>query len=171
MKIHGSSSPTSFSQPMELPRPNGNSLRLTIKPLPLSFYRKLRIRGIVPPVPPQRVARDSSGKPVKDGEGLALIMQDHSDAHYLDQLELYQQRIAVVMVYEALKDDPEIEFETEIPHETQDWIEFADGLTAELESAGWSAGDLILVCKMICQYSNLLTDHLQEFEGNFFRSG
>ena len=100
---------------MELPRADGSSLVLTLQPLPLGFHGRLRDNGIVPPTPPVRVARDSTGKPIRDGNGLALMRADEQDPRYRQELELYHQRVAVLVLVESLQADPDVEIETPAP--------------------------------------------------------
>jgi len=140
---------------------------LTLRPLSLGFHRRLRERGIVSPMPPTRVARDSGGKPLRDSQGLAVLVADESDADYREQRERYHQRIAVLMVAEALQADPTIQFDTSPPESDNDWPGYADELYHEFEQAGFSAGDLIYLCEEVCRLSNLLDDHLRDSHQNF----
>lgn len=141
-----------------------------IQPLPLGFHRRLRERGLTPPLPPLHVARDSHGRPLRDESGAAVTTANTADARYLSDLELYHQRVAVLAVAEALRADPDVTLETLPPDpqaHAEQWPRYADALHAELEAAGFAAGDLILLCRHICRLSNLLVDHLQQGRANF----
>jgi hypothetical protein len=151
----------------ELPRPDGGVLSLTMSPLPLGFSRRLRDCGLWPPAPPSRVARDAGGRPVRDERGQALMVTDDSDPEYRRDLELYHQRVAVLSVLESLLADPEVSFEAQRPAGNSGWIEYADAVHAELEKAGFTAGDLVHLCAIACRMSNLAGEHLREAEGNF----
>lgn len=166
MKIHGQTSAPTYTKSIVLPRPDGSEWILKIAPLPLGFHRRLQERGIVAPSPPQRVARDSNGQPLKDRSGLAVMMQDDRDAGYLSELTRHQQELAALMVFEGLRHDSEIEFETPRPVD-DNWNSFATALCEEFEAGGWSLGDLTIVCEEICRLSNLLDDHLREAEQVF----
>jgi hypothetical protein len=171
MKLNGQPLGTSIRQPFTLPRTDGSSLTLTLKPLSLGFHHRLRQRGIHPPTPPVKVARDSAGRPVRDASGQAVTLSDVQNHAYLAELERYHQRIAVLAVVEALRGDAGISFETPSPDEREanadEWLRYADTLFEELEQSGFSAGDLILLCQEICRISNLLDDHLAAAQANF----
>jgi len=166
MKIQGQTPAATYTKTIALPRPDGSEWILSITPLPLGFHRRLHERGIVSPAPPRRVARDSNGQPLKDRSGLAVMMQDDHDAGYQAEVVRHQQELAALMVFEGLRHDPGIEFETQPPSEGT-WQPFAAALCDEFEAAGWSLGDLTIVCEEICRLSNLLDDHLQEAEQVF----
>ncbi|QDT67063.1 hypothetical protein [Calycomorphotria hydatis] len=161
MKINGQPLPATFQTNFALPRPDGTRLVLTLTPLPLGFHNRLRSRGILAPSAPVRVARDSNGKPLRDEAGLAIMLVDDQDSAYRQEIELYHQRIATLIVSESLQHDQKIEFETPTPVD-DDWKRYADKLFRELERSGFSAGDLILLCEEISRMSNLTGDHLRE---------
>lgn len=167
MRIKGRAVHESFTKQVELPRPDGSSLCLTLSPLPLGFHSRLRREGVVRPLPLSRVARDSSGQPLRDRQGMALFTADENDPDYLDELERYHQRVAVLVLVESLRADPNVEFETRPPQAAGRWCEYADRLYGELEEAGWTAGDLTRLCDEIARLSNLVTDHVEERAGNF----
>ncbi len=142
---------------------------LRLQPLPLGFHQRLRRRRIHPPVPPVKIARDAAGKPLRDAQGSAVTLADVQQPDYLAACERYHQRVAVLSLAEALRGDETIELETVPPVEsaTQGWEDYADALFAELEQAGFAAGDLVLLCREICRLSNLIDDHLRVAQGNF----
>lgn len=158
--------------PFQLPRPAGPPLILQLRPLPLGFHEQLHARGLTPPLPPSRVARDSSGRPLRDESGNALLLSDTNSPAFLQARELYHQRVAVLVVYESLRADDSITFDTPPPPEhTTDstrWADFADSLYRELQQAAFTAGDLILICQEVCRLSNLLEDHLRQAHASFF---
>lgn len=170
MKLNGETCCERFSQRVELPRPEGAALVLTVSPLPLAFHRRLRLRGIVAPRKPTRVARDSSGKPLRDSQGLAVLAADEESGEYLAELDLYNQRVAALLIAEGLRDDASLLFETRQPGEGEDWTRYADGLCGEMEEAGWSAGDVALLCDHVFRVSNLLDDHVRGTTENFSRA-
>ena len=140
---------------------------LRMQPLRLGFARSLRERGIAPPEAPVRVARDSSGRPLRDERGQVVSITAESDAAYLRELELYHQRVAVLAVAESLEADSEVTFEAPRPAGDSGWIEYADALYGEMEQAGFTAGDLVHLCGYACRLSNLAGDHLREASRGF----
>ncbi len=171
MKISGQSLELNFVQPFSLPRPDGSTLSFQLSPLPLGFQANLRKRRVASPRPPIKVSRDSSGKPVRDASGLAVTQADFTDSRYLEESELYHQRVAVLAIVEALRNDPEVTFDasppTTIESASTAWGNFADAIFGELEQAGLSAGDLIAFCDEICRISNMLDQHIRETQVNF----
>ena len=154
------------THPITLPLPDGASLELLLQPLPLGFHRRLHQHQILPPQPPTKIARDSQGKPLRDGNNQALTLRDDHDPAYRQQLDQYHQRLAVLMIAEALQSDPNLRFDTPKPA-TDDWTTYADALHRELEQAGWTDGLLLHLCSLIARTSRLLDDDLHEAGRNF----
>ncbi|QDT52154.1 hypothetical protein Pan44_01630 [Caulifigura coniformis] len=171
MRVRGQELVGVGSQRVSLVRGDGSVLPLLIRPLPLGFHRRLRTLGLVPPQPPMRVARDAGGSPLRDAQGHAVTLRDESDAAYLAAVEFYHQRVAVLAVAEALRDDPDVEWTATPPAagltEPAGWTAYADALFAELEAAGFTSGDLTRLCGLICRVSRLLDEHLRDARGNF----
>ncbi len=159
----------SSARVIQLPRSGGQPITLAMQPLPLGFHRRLRGRGVVPPQPPRKVARDSTGKPLRDESQLAILTSDDSDPDYLNQLDLYHQRVAVLAIVESLKSDPQITFTSQPPtsNSSEDWRRYADSLFDEMEAAGLTAGDLALLSNWTCRLSNLIDTDLQGATRNF----
>ena len=151
----------------ELRRADGSFLALTLRPLALGFHRRLRERGIVPPEPPSRIARDSAGRPLKDDRGHPLVTSDDRDPDYRAGIELYHQRVAVLAAVESLAAEAKLEFETRFPVGNVGWSSFADAIYDEFVSAGWSDGDLIRLCEEIGRLSHLFDRHLGEVRETF----
>lgn len=173
MRVRGRELTGACSQRVSLLRGDGSTLSLLVQPLPLGFHRRLRSFGLVPPQPPVRVARDAGGAPLRDAQGLAVTLRDDGDAAHLAAVEIYHQRVAVLAVAEALKADADVEFASRPPvdgvsaGEPNAWCLYADALFAELEAAGFTAGDLTHLCGLICRMSRMLDDHLRSARGNF----
>jgi len=167
VQIKGLKPRSSYRSVCVLPRPNGESVALSLQPLPLGFQRLLVEHGIVPPSPPTRIARDSGGRPMRDDTGAAITIADDQDADYRQALELYHQRVAVIAVAESLAGDPNVEFGIERPQGTSPWDLYADALYVGMEEAGLTAGDLLHLCGCACRLSNLSGEHLREAGANF----
>lgn len=162
MRIKGLQPRSSYSSVCELPRPGGAGIVLRMQPLRLGFARSLRERGIAPPEPPLRVARDAAGRPLRDERGLAVTVTAEPDPEYVRQLELYHQRVAVLAVAESLEVDSTVAFAAMKPDAEGDWASYADAVYGEMEEAGFTAGDLIQLCAFACRQSNLAGEHLRE---------
>ncbi|RLS52611.1 MAG: hypothetical protein DWH91_16310 [Planctomycetota bacterium] len=140
-----------------------------MQPLSLGFHRRLRGRGVVPPEPPRKVARDSAGKPLRDPSGLAILTADDRHPDYLNLLDVYHQRVAVLAIVESLKSDPQVTFTTQPPStsDPEAWCRYADALFEEMETAGMTAGDLAILSQWTCRLSHLLDSDLQGATRNF----
>jgi hypothetical protein len=170
MKFSGDSFCALGLSEFTLQRGNGASLVLRLRPLPLSFQQRLRRRGITLPLPPIRIARDSNGKPLRDPSGSAITLRDLQASDYLDALETYHQAVAALSVFEALQADPELTFESPVPQEQAGpdaWMQFASQLLEEMEQAGFTAGDLVQLCREICRLSNLIDGDLRRAQSSF----
>lgn len=169
MKYQGQTLKDDATQTIVLERPCGRSLELTIQPLPLGFHRMLCQRGIVAPTPPKRVARDSNGKPLRNADGTAVLISDDQDTDFRTKLELFHQRVAVLIVWQGLQVDQNIEFEAQPPTEEHaNWIDFADALYQELENASFYSGDILYLCDEIARISNLTNTNIQQATQRFF---
>ena len=171
MRLNGESFSESYTQRVELPRPGGRLLALTASPLPLAFHRRLVSYGLVAPRQPTRVMRDSTGQPLRDAHGKAVVVPDEEDADYRKALDQFNRRVAALIIAEGLRADERIEFESPLPQSDEDWPAYADGVNRELEDAGWSAGDVVFLCGEILKMSNLVDEHVREAQGNFSSAG
>ena len=158
---------------IQLPRSSGEPISLSMQPLSLGFHRRLRGRGVVPPQSPRKVARDSAGKPLRDESGLAVMTSDDRDADYLNQLDLYHLRVAVLAIVESLRSDTHVSFQTQPPatNTPEAWTRYADTLFDEMEAAGLTAGDLALLSNWTCRLSNLIEGDMQRASANFSPAG
>lgn len=168
MRLGGRELREEYRRTVLLPRPDGSTWALTIRPLRLGFSQWLRERGIVPPTAPVKPMRDSQGRLMRDAEGLVLMQRDEADAAHALALDGYHQRLATLLVWEALRDDATLEFASQPPEAGGDWRDFADALTSELAEAGFTAGDILWLCEEIAALSNLAGSHAEGGQGRFF---
>lgn len=173
MKFNGLPLQSTTLSTFQLRRACGDPLPMRLRPLSLGFHQRLRSRGIQPPQAPIRIARDSVGKPLRDAHGLVLTLEDERQPEHVAELERYHQRVAVLAVAEAIAEDPHLCFDSSPPADNaaSSWQGYADALFAEMEGAGFTAGDLVLLCREICRMSNLIEDDLAAAQANFSASG
>ena len=127
---------------------------VSLRPLPLGFHRRLKERGVVPPVPKRTAARDSAGRVLRDADGRPVLTEDAADAGHLAAVDRYQERLAALMLAESLGGG--VSFETPPPGEAGDWNAYADRLLEELSEAGVTPGDLATLCRGVCEASRLI---------------
>lgn len=94
---------------------------------------------------------------------------DPSDPDYLNELDLYHQRVAVLAIVESLQSDANVQFTATAPttSEPQAWLRYADAIFDEMETAGLTAGDLAQLSNWTCRLSNLIEGDLQRATENF----
>ncbi|WP_013627464.1 hypothetical protein [Rubinisphaera brasiliensis] len=168
MRRQGETIQQDYRQTVLLPRPDGSVWSLTLRPLRLGFPQWLKERGLQPPTAPVTLLRDSQGRPLRDSDGQALTQRNEQSADYLLAVERYHQRLATMMVWEALQADDTVEFDTPRPDDAGDWLAFADAILNELIQAGFAAGDLIWLCEQVAVLSNLAGDQLRQARSAFF---
>jgi hypothetical protein len=152
-----------------LRRGDSEPLAVRLNPLPLGFHQRLRRIGIIPPQAPLKIARDSNGKPVRDARGQVVTVQDGHHPDYLNALDEYHRCVGVLAIAESLKGNADLRLESVPPagEMKDEWISFVSAVLAEMEQAGFTAGDLPLLCREICRLSNLLDDQLGAAQANF----
>lgn len=171
MRRQGETIQQDYRQTVLLPRPDGSAWSLVLQPLRLGFPQLLKERGLHIPTAPVTLVRDSQGRPIRDADGQAVTHRNEQDGDHVLAVERYHQRLATLMVWEALQADEAIEFDTAPPAEEGDWLAFADEILNELIQAGFTAGDLIWLCEQVAVLSNLAGEHLRQARGHFFPAG
>ena len=171
MQIQGQAALADHTSVIHLPRHDGTNLSLTLRPLPLGFYRQLRDRGLLPPVPPTRIARDPQGRPLRDAKGQVLTIPNELDDAYRTAVEHYHQRVAVLAIAEALTGASDVTFDTMPPtaddSSRESWEAYADRLHDELEAFGLNVGDFLTLTHEVCRISGLVEQHTAEAVATF----
>lgn len=111
MRINGKQPNLFRSQVLNFQDIGGDVYAFTLTPPPLNFYDMLE--KIIPtPVPPRTFAKDAKGKLEKDENGRAIVIRDEDDLKYREKLKEAQRLHNTALVYEVLKNDKAIEFDT-----------------------------------------------------------
>jgi hypothetical protein len=168
MKYDGVTLKQNWSREVILPRPDGTAWTFRLIPLSLGFPQLLRERGIITPAAPLKLSRHDGGRLQRDAQGKVCAERDEQHAGYLLEMERYHHRVALMAIWEALREDTHWEFEAPAPAGLEGWIDFLNQLSNELDSAGFSLGDIIWLCDQINQLSRLSGTHLQEAQQRFF---
>ena len=169
MKIAGQILSGRNTTVVELRRPDIGPIHLTVQALPLGFESLLAERGIRRPAVPKRVARDSRGKVIRDEAHEAVLHADPGDLDYQRQLEAYARRTLCLEVVEGLAADSSVAFDTQPPGGDGDWAAYADAIYEELQTAGFSDGDLVVLVQAIHRVSNLTEEAIRAAQNDFFR--
>lgn len=128
MKINGQKPNFYKSQTLDFVDKDGKIYTFTLTPTPLNFYDS--IEKIIPrPNAPKTFAKDAKGKFEKDENGRQIIIRDEDDPKYQEKMKEVSQLQSTALVYEVLKNDKAIEFETK--KDVQD-IDFFRAIRAEM---------------------------------------
>lgn len=136
----------------------GSSVTLTARPLPLGFHRRLLQRGFVPPAVPREVVRDSRGVALRDERGLAVLREQPQDAAYLVAQARYEERVAAVMIDEAIGDERlrPADAQPASDDDAAAWQTYADALLDAMTAQGLTAGDFARLCRAVGKASGLV---------------
>lgn len=136
MKIHGLSS-LKYKIPVQL-QFGDKSLLLELSPMPYNFLSRLG-RELPDPEPPRAgFLKDGKGRVQYGDNGKPIIEYNQSDPAYLAAVSKINDLQSVAMIYEAVKDCPEVSFETKREGRTPQ--EFYAAIGQELEDACFTVG-------------------------------
>lgn len=131
---------------------NRVELPLAITPLPMGFWQKMRVLGLMaPPSPPRREMRDAKGMLIRNPDtGLVEMVPDLDDQKYQWRRETHYRRLEALEFVEMLRDDASVEWATEPPKskDRADWEAYADAIWKEMEEAGFTEGEVHEIIKL-----------------------
>ena len=133
---------------LEIPRPDGGVVEVTVSPLPLGFRSDL-VRDLPPPPVPMKVQGRN-----KDGP---IMVEDTGNVEYRRELAYVDALQSTAMIYMATKDDPDIEWDTK---PTDDRRQFYEGIYQELRAYGWTDAMFITLVQRIGEVSSLDEDSI-----------
>lgn len=107
----------------------------------ISFYAMANSHGItLKDQPPMRPLMDDKGVIVRHPVTKeAQFYPDSDDPAYRDKFAVAARRLAAMKLREVLREDPNVNFDTVQPSETEDdavWQAYADALLKEIEECG-----------------------------------
>ena len=143
----------------------GKKIVLNLKPLPYDFLSIIEKR-LPSPKPPQiGVLKDSRGRWVKDDFGRPIPELNENDAKYKAKVEEINDLQATAFLYEGLKGDSEIEFETEEPttEKQKDWQAFYEKIREELKNAGMSMSQRTIIVQALQNDQGMLDQAKKNF--------
>lgn len=112
-------------------------LEFIVTPLPMGFWHKMQSVGLSAYPAPKKVAlTDSKGTVVRNRDtGKVEVIEDTKDPDYQMKSAVVSRRIRAVQLVTLLRDDPNVEWESEEPKGTEasQWQNYADQILKELE--------------------------------------
>jgi hypothetical protein len=162
MKIKGKKPNFFRSQTVTIQDDTGEIFTFILTPPSIDFHEKLE-RAIPSPIAPRNFAKDGKGKIERDENGRPVIIKDEDDKAYRERLRETQQLHSSLLVYEGLKNDKNIEFETKFEEMNE---AFAKAIKNEMVEMLPMAVFLKLVEK-IGEMMSLKDDVIKEAEESF----
>ena len=150
MKFNGQPIRAMAEKEIALPRPDGNHLFVRVRALGLGEEREAR-RLFPDPVPPHGFYEDEKGKPLRDPDtGKVESGPLFSDPTFLEAVDETERLRTVVKFVRALEADERIEFTA-----SGEDANFYREAQKEIEEAGISEGDMMLVIRTGIELGNL----------------
>lgn len=153
---------------VKIKRPGGEEMTLTLTALPMGADTMAnRIFPI--PVPPEKPLVDDEGRQVMTSKGPRMV-PNYDDPEYQSKVSRIQRLQNMVWVYQALRDDPDLTFETEHQNHGMTEPQFYEALYEEMCSAGFTMGDQEKILQKILEISGI-REEVVEAARDSFRSG
>lgn len=134
MRLHGKQLVLSAHKRIKLVR-GTESFELLLSPLPPAWNERMRSLGMYDwPNPPKRPLMHKERPVINPKTGRVEVMEDENDEGYRRRLSEVTRRIQVLRLAAHLKNDPNVELDTEEPENDskEAWVAYADRLKAEL---------------------------------------
>lgn len=160
MKVAGKSY-TPPSKAITVVTTGGTEVPLLVSAYPSGFNE---VEGTLfpEPKPPKTFVYDGRGKIMRDG-GKPVIEDDSSDAKYQNSMLSMVKMRQARRFHAALRNDPEVEWETKVPDGTQletlsnpDAREFFAGVFEEAECGGFGLAQMASVVEIAAQLSGMM---------------
>lgn len=152
-----------------LPRYGTDPLQLIVAALPLTF-NQLALKLLPEPIAPLKLMTDNStGKLVMGPDRKPIQYNDENDSGYKELNFKRAQRLNAWMVFEALQFEDELEWTASIPEKQtrQSIAAWLDELNLEMESAGFSNGDIMLIIEQSMKLSNMTIEDIESERESF----
>ena len=164
MKINKKISSFEYLIPVELDI-QGKKIVLNLKPLPYDFLSVIEKRLPSPKPPQVGVLKDSRGRWMKDDFGRPIPEYNENDTKYKSRVEEINDLQSTAFLYEGLKGDTEIEFETAEPDtdKQEEWEEFYKKIREELKSAGMSMSQRTIIIQTLQNDQGMLDQAKKNF--------
>jgi hypothetical protein len=147
MKVGGKASIVRNSKAITL-KSGEDSITLTLTAVPLGWRERVqKIKAFALPEPPREPIKGANGKIQRGEDGLAIVATKDNDPDYLAKLAEIGGRLRALKVFETLRFDPNVSFESKEPTTEDDaeWAAFCDSLISEFRSFGLTGEELAFI--------------------------
>ena len=165
MKIGGKAFPKRGTKRVTLERATGE-ITILLTAVPLGFTEKM-LDWIPQPVPPRRYARDIRGKVLKDKDGRHVREDVPESPEFLKKTRRVDSLLAVALLHEGMKYDPEVSWGTTEPEDDQERMAFYEAIYEELKAANFTTAELQFLCEEISNLSIQKIDDLEDTRESF----
>lgn len=119
---------------------------MVITSLPVGWHDMVVSRRLIQPVPPEKFVMDASGQLVRNANKTVQTKPDYTDPEFRRKSDVWQCRYNSLAVCDLLREDETVAWESAPPDEKsgspEEWEAFADGITLELNAAGFTDTDV-----------------------------
>ncbi len=152
---------------LTLVKKSGEDITLQFRSLPLNFTDEVN-KEIPSPIPKTTdYLKDRRGRPVRDPDtGKPIMLTDEDSPEFKQSLSKANRRQTTLMLFEALKEDSAVEFENK-REDFPSISAWADAIYEELNTAGFSVGDLAAMISFMMELSNIKEEELEEARADF----
>lgn len=147
MKVGGKTALTKNSKSLTL-KCGDENIDLILTAVPMGWREKiLKTKAFVFPEPPKKPLKDSKGKVIRREDGTAEIFQDEEDQEYKEAMADVGARLRAVKIYQLLKEDPSVSFESVEPVSlnTDEWLKFSRDVLSELGQFGLTEAEIVSI--------------------------
>jgi hypothetical protein len=147
MKVGGKSALVKNSKSLTL-KSGDEKIDLVLTAVPMGWRDKiLKTKAFVFPEAPKKPLKDNKGKVIRREDGTAEIFQDEEDQEYKEGMADVGARFRAVKVYQILKEDSNILFDSQEPVSlnTDEWLKFSKSILEELAQFGLTEAEIISI--------------------------
>ena len=123
-----------------------DQFEMVITSLPVGWHDIVVSRRLIQPVAPDKFVTDASGQLVRNANKTVQSKPDFNDPEFRRKFDLWQCRYNSLAVCDLLREDETVVWDSVPPDEktgaTEAWEAFADGITLELNAAGFTDSDV-----------------------------
>lgn len=119
---------------------------MIITSLPVGWHDMVLSQRLIQPVAPEKFVTDASGQVIRNANKTVQTKPDFADPKFRRKSDIWQGRYNSLGVCDLLREDETVVWESVPPDEKtgspEEWEAFADGITVELNAAGFTDTDV-----------------------------
>lgn len=171
MKVNGKPLIGLAKRTVVVPR-GEEELEFTVTALPLGYHEVVESLFPTPTPPMTYLRKPGSGKIERDPDsGRPILIPNEDDEDYRARHREAVKLHNAFFVYHAIKEDPNVCFDTSDETREKKPKDFYSAIYEELKAAGFTAGDINLIIKAVLEVSNLDAEMIEERARDFSPRG